>query len=103
MRLLVAGVLTLAHAHRNGRLLALEPYRTGERHDLDRARTVLTQRRCGCGCGRAGRVHVVDEDEPGVADSLGPKCTRDVATAGGLRQPTLTRRAPGPAEKWHER
>src|SRR6185437_2980737 len=103
MRLLVAGVLTLAHAHRNGRLLALEAYRTGERHDLDRARTVLAQCRCGCGCGRAGRVHVVDKDDPGAADALGPECPGDVATAGGLRQPALTRRASGPSEERLER
>src|SRR5580765_2683527 len=103
MRLLVAGVLTLAHANQNGRLLALEPYCAGERHDLDRVGTVLAQCRCGCGCSRAGRVHVVDEDEPGAADSRGPECAGDVATAGGLRQPALTRRASGPAKKRLER
>src|SRR5580765_8901383 len=103
MRLLVAGVLTLAHANRNGRLLALEAYRAGERHDLDRARTVLAQCRCGCGCSRAGRVDVVDEDEPGAGDSLGPECAGDVATTGGLRQPALTRRASGAAEERLER
>src|SRR5580765_2909086 len=103
MRLLVAGVLTLAHANRNGRLLALEAYRAGERHDLDRPRTVLAQCRCGCGCRRAGRVHVVDEYEPRPANSLGPECAGNVATAGGLRQPALTRRASGPAEERLER
>src|SRR4051794_40005838 len=103
MRLLVAGVLTLAHANRKGRPLALETHGAGKRHDLDRARTVLAQRRCGCGCGRPGRVHVVDENEPGAAVSLGPECSGDVAAAGGLRQTTLTGRPPGTPEKRLER
>src|SRR3954447_14689130 len=83
--------------------LALEAHGAGKSHDLDRARTVLAQCGCGCGCGRPGRVDIVDEDEPGAASSHGPECPGDVAATGGLRQPTLARRPPGPPEKRLER